>query len=99
MYAISVIFEIAPDRVDDFKAAALAHAVNSKSNEPGCLAFDVFWSAEQPGRFYFHECYTDKAAVEEVHNKASYFAEFGKKVAPWIVKKERHVWDSLDEAR
>ena len=94
MYAISVILDVDPAHVDEFRAAALTHAHNTKSNERGCVDFSVFQSAERPDRFYFHELYVDKAAVTEVHNKAPYMAEFGQKTAPWIVSKTLEFWQN-----
>ena len=96
MYAISVILDVDPAHVDEFKATALAHAQNSKSNEQGCLEFSVFQSAERPDRFYFHEVYIDKAAVTEVHHKAPYMAEFSKKTEPWVRSKTHGFWESLE---
>ena len=96
MYAISVMFDIEPDHIEDFKAAALAHADNSKTNEKGCLGFAVFQSYDREDRFYFHEVYESKAAVDEVHGKAPYLAEFGRITKPWILKKELETWESAE---
>lgn len=93
MYALSVFLDIVPEHVPAFKAAALVHAANTLGNEAGCLAFEIFQSPNNPARFFFYECYTHREAVEEVHNKAAYLAEFGKKTAPWVIKKEIAVWN------
>lgn len=93
MYALSVFLDVAPEHAEAFKAAALAHAANTIGNEAGCLAFEVFQAPDNPSRFFFYECYTDRAAVEEVHNKAAYFAEFGRKTSAWILHKEKAVWN------
>lgn len=96
MYALSVMFIIDSARSADFKEAALRHAANSKTNETGCLGFDVFVAENDPNRFYFHEVYVNKAAVEEVHNKALYMAEFAKKTKDWILSREILYWNSAD---
>ncbi|MDL2216465.1 antibiotic biosynthesis monooxygenase [Desulfovibrio sp. OttesenSCG-928-M14] len=95
MHALSVFFEIDPQHITDFKEAALAHAANSLGNEPGCLAFEIFQAPDNPVRFFFYECYTDLQALEEVHNKAAYFAEFGPKVSPWVVRWKRSDWTGV----
>lgn len=94
MYALSVMFDIAPERSGEFKEAALAHAANSKKNEPGCLDFAVFQSADRPDRFYFHEVYESREALEEVHNKAAYMAAFGATVRDWILRKDKEAWET-----
>ncbi|MCL1939272.1 MAG: antibiotic biosynthesis monooxygenase [Desulfovibrionaceae bacterium] len=96
MYAISVILDIDPEHIEEFKAAALFHANSSKTQEPGCLGFEVFQSTERPDRFYFHEYYVDKAAVTEVHNKAPYKEAFGQKTGSWIKGKQIEHWNNVD---
>lgn len=96
MYAISVMVEIAPEHVEDYKNAALAHADNSRTNETGCLGFAVFRSQDKPNRFYLHEVYESRAAVEEVHNKTPYMAEFRTRTAPWVLSKELETWESAE---
>ena len=94
MYAISVTLDIDPNHIEDFKAAVLLHAHNSKTQEPGCIAFDVFQSTERPERFYLHECYVDKAAVTDVHQKAPYLEEFRQKTGGWVKGKQIEHWTS-----
>ena len=96
MYALSVMFVIDPAHAQDFKEASLRHATNTKTNETGCLGFDVFVSESDPSRFYFHELYANKAAVEEIHNKAPYMAEFGQKTCDWIRSREILFWNSAE---
>ena len=93
MFAISVMFTIDPKHTDEFKAASLRHAKNTKTNETGCLCFDIFCSTDEPTHFYFHETYVNKAAVDDVHSKAPYLAEFFALTAPWVVAKEIRTWN------
>jgi len=95
MYAISVILDIDPDHIEDYKAAALLHAHNSKTQEPGCLAFEVFQSTERPDRFYLHERYADKAAFTDVHQKTSSLEEYRKKTGGWVKGKHIEHWISV----
>lgn len=96
MYAISVIFEVDPAHLEDFRAAALHHADCSRTREPDCLGFGVFQSAERPDLFYFHELYADKAAVSEVHDKAPYKEEFGRKTEGWIRARRISFWNGAE---
>lgn len=96
MYALSVMFTIDPARSADFREASLRHAANTKTNETGCLGFDVFVAEGDPNRFYFHEVYVNKAAVEDIHKKAPYLAEFGQKTRDWILSRELITWNSAD---
>lgn len=96
MYAISVMIEVDPAHAEDYKDAALAHADNTKTNEKGCLGFAVFRSRDKPERFYLHEVYESKAAVDEVHNKAAYMAEFGALTAPWVRSKSIETWENAE---
>ena len=92
MYAISVILDVDPKHIEDYKAAALTHAHNSKTQEAGCLAFEVFQSTERPDRFYLHEFYVDKAAVTDVHQKAPYLEVFRQKTGGWVKHKQIEHW-------
>ena len=95
MYALSVMLSIEPAHCDAFKEAALQHALNTKTNETGCLAFDVFIAEENPNLFYFHETYVNKAALEDVHKKAPYFLAFGEKTRNWILSREVRAWEGI----
>lgn len=96
MFSISVIFDIDPDHAEEFKAASLRHAHNSKTNESGCLGFEIFVNTDSPNKFYFHETYVNKAAVDDVHSKAPYLAEFGKLTAGWIRSRQIDTWNSAE---
>jgi quinol monooxygenase YgiN len=90
------MFRIDPAHSGEFREAALRHAGNCRTNETGCLVFDVFTAEDDPNRFYFHEVYANKAAVTDVHNKAPYLADFRKKTGDWILSQEFVTWLSVD---
>lgn len=94
MLAISAIFQIKPAHVADFKKLSLRHAANSLKEE-GCLGFDVFQAQDAPTRFYYHEKYTDQAAVD-LHGKTPYFADFIKEAEQWAESKEIVVWTPVE---
>ncbi|MDR2076046.1 MAG: antibiotic biosynthesis monooxygenase [Desulfovibrio sp.] len=96
MYTLSVLLEVDPGHREEFKAAALRHAANTRTLEKGCLGFEIYESPEDPARFYFHEVYADKAAVTEVHDKSPSLAEYVAKTAGWIRNRVREEWNSLE---
>lgn len=96
MYAISVMIDVDPAHAEDYRKATLAHASNTKTREKGCLSFTVFRSPERPDRFYLHEVYENKAAVDDVHSKAPYLAEFSALTSPWVVAKVLETWESAE---
>ena len=63
--------------------AAMAQAV--AAHEPGCLAYDVARSIDQPEVFLLYERYTDEAAFDE-HRRTGHFRDLI----------ERQVWPLLE---
>ena len=55
--------------------AAMAHAVGE--HEPGCLAFDVARSEDDPDVFFLYEHYTDDEAFQ-AHRSAPHYLELVK---------------------
>lgn len=93
MLAISAIFEIKLEHIEDFKKLSLRHAGNSLKEE-GCLGFDVFQGQESPSRFYYHERYVDQAAVE-LHGNTPYFADFLEQAGSMAASKDIVVWSPV----
>ncbi|MFC9894408.1 putative quinol monooxygenase [Nocardia sp. NPDC127579] len=56
--------------------AALEELAAACRTEPGCRAYDLFRSTEQPERFLSVEKYTDAAAFE-AHRAAEHFTRIG----------------------
>jgi quinol monooxygenase YgiN len=46
--------------------------VTASRAEPGCLAFDLHRSADQPGDFFLHEIWRDEAALAD-HRQTPHF--------------------------
>ncbi len=53
----------APDEIGTVRAALPEH-IRLSRNEPGCLAFDVRQSSEDPCRWELDERFADRAAFE-----------------------------------
>lgn len=93
MFVLSVMFDVHPDHVEDFKAAAVAQANNTLANEKGCLGFTVFQAEGRPDRFYFHEVYENKAALDVDHQATAYLAAFRAAIAPWVLARSAERWE------
>ena len=94
--AVTARFEIKREHVADFFAAIDRHAHNSLTLESGCHQFDVCVNPHDPTQVFLYETYDDAEAFE-VHRETDYFAEFGEKVAPWIVSKDVATWTITGE--
>lgn len=93
MLAISAIFEIKPEYIEEFRKLSQKHSENCLK-EKGCLGFDVFQAHGAPSKFYFHERYTDQAAVD-LHGTTAYFADFIEQATKMAVSKDIVVWSAL----
>lgn len=92
MYHIAVSWDVQPERVADFVAAALKDGRESGAAEPGTLRFELIADPENPHRFYLNEAYADEAAFH-AHAEGRYFKEFFAEVGPyaeigWLLKGE-----------
>jgi autoinducer 2-degrading protein len=84
MYVVCVTVHVKPDHVDDFVAAILDNARNTR-REPGNLRFDVLRQEQDPARFTLYEVYRtpdDFAA----HQKTPHYLTFRDKVADWMAE-------------
>lgn len=63
--------EVAPEHMDRFEAALLAHRERSLRDEPGTLQFEVSRPADGENCFKLYEVYTDAAAFEAHRTGAS----------------------------
>jgi len=86
MYVITVIFDVAPERVEEFRDAVLRQAENSVIIEAGCHRFDVSVDPATPGRFFLYEVYEDEAAFAD-HRKTDHYADFSARTADWLTGK------------
>ena len=73
MHIIHVDLTVKPDKVDAFVEATLDNARGSVE-EPGCIRFDVFQTADDPTRFRLDEVYCDEAALAEHRETIHYRA-------------------------
>jgi quinol monooxygenase YgiN len=55
---------------------ALMHLVRETRQEPGCVHYDLYRSAEEPTLFAFHETWASRAHWE-AHNASPHVTDFG----------------------
>ncbi|NIA67432.1 antibiotic biosynthesis monooxygenase [Pelagibius litoralis] len=91
MFVVTVIFEVQASAADAFRSAVLQQAENSLTREKACSRFDVCFDPQRPERVFLYEIYDDRAAFDE-HLASDHFADFDRRVAPWVVDKTVNTW-------
>ena len=88
--ALLAEFEVKPEDLDLFLAAAKRELEAVRANEPGCLRFDVLVFDEEPGRGAFFEVFRDQAAFD-AHGDTPHFKAFFEEIAGidvnWTVRR------------
>ena len=82
MYVACITVHVVEDRIDDFIAATLDNAENTR-REPGCARFDVLRALDGPGRFFLYEAYA-KEADFTAHQKTAHYLRWKETVAPMM---------------
>lgn len=85
-FVIVAEFEVAPDAVEAFVAAAIEDASASVAREPGCRQFDVTRSSEEPNRIVLYEVY-DSAAAFDAHLAMPHLAAFRDRIEPLVISR------------
>jgi quinol monooxygenase YgiN len=86
-FVIVAEFEIKPDAIDAFVAAAIADASASVANEAGCRQFDVTRSNEHPNRILLYEVYDSEAAFD-AHLQTPHLAMFREQIEPLVLSRQ-----------
>ena len=87
MFAVIVDVLVKEDFVEEFLEAVIRQGKNSRSKEPGCLAFDILQSPDDPRRFTLYEVYTDAPTFHDTHRATPHFAAYAAATAPWVENK------------
>ena len=74
MVVLAVKYTCPPDKTDAILAALRRMAALVKQNEPGCRAYQVSRSEENPDLLLLYEVYDDQAALD-VHASSDHFKE------------------------
>ena len=94
MHVVTVIFEVDPARIEEFRTAMLQQARNSLEREAGCRQFDVCADPERAERIFLYEIYDDAAAFE-LHMASAHFHDFDQTVRPWVRSKDVQIWQRI----
>lgn len=97
MYVVTVVFQVKPEAVEDFRAAILRHAKNSLEKEEGCRRFDVCVDDSRPNTIFLYEVYKDEAAFD-LHRASDHLKNFGEISAPMVASREIQTWQMLPPA-
>jgi autoinducer 2-degrading protein len=89
MYVVSVTVFVTPGFADQFIAAVLDNARNTR-HEPGNLRFDVCQAEDDPNRFLLYEVYKEKEDFTR-HQQTPHYARFRDAVAPWMAQPRQGV--------
>ena len=91
MYVVTVTFDVDPERIEEFRAAMVRQAENSRAREAGCRQFDVCVDPDNEARIFLYEIYDDAAAFQ-IHLDSAHFHNFDETVRPWVESKDVRVW-------
>jgi autoinducer 2-degrading protein len=92
MFAVTVIFVVKEEYVEEFETVMKSQAINSLTREPGCQQFDVCFDCTDRRRVFLYELYTDRAAFDE-HLKTEHFLDFDTRVKNWLLSKTAENWE------
>jgi quinol monooxygenase YgiN len=87
LYVVVVDFTVDPGKADEFMTLLMENAEKSRTEEVGCIQFDVCRPLNSSNRFFLYELYQDAEAFQ-THLKSEHFKLFDAKVTPWILGKQ-----------
>lgn len=86
MFVVAVFFEAKRGRADDLKSALVAHAAESRANDPGCEHFDVSQDPVDANAFLLYQVFDSQAAFD-AHHEMEHYARFANETEPWVATK------------
>ena len=86
MFAVTVQFDILPEKFQVFLPLMHANAQASVAQESGCHIFDVCTDPDRPTEVFLYELYSDEAAFKD-HMHQPHFKSFEADSAGMIVSK------------
>ena len=87
MFAVVVTLTVDPADMQQFMPLMLENAKASKSQEVGCVQFDVCTDAARPGEVFLYETYHDAAAFAD-HLQSPHFNAFDAATAEMVQAKD-----------
>lgn len=89
MYVVCVTVYVKPEYVDEFIAATLENARNTRT-EPANVRFDVLRAEEDPNRFFLYEVYKTKDGFV-AHQQTAHYLKWRDTVQPWMAQPRQGV--------
>jgi (4S)-4-hydroxy-5-phosphonooxypentane-2,3-dione isomerase len=86
MYTITVSFELKPGAQDQFLPLMTENAQQSRSQEPGCVLFDVCIDPSKRDYVFLYEVYRDRNAFD-AHVGSGHFKIFDQRTSNLVVRK------------
>ena len=86
MYTITVSFELKPGAQDQFLPLITENAQQSRSQEPGCVVFDVCIVPSKRDYVFLYEVYRDRAAFD-AHVASDHFKIFDQHTREFVERK------------
>jgi Uncharacterized conserved protein len=90
MLLVSAFFHCKPHLKEAFFSEVQVLVKNTR-NEPGCLNFSLYISAEDPNLYMLFEEWTGEEAIE-VHKTFDYYKHFNQVASEYIEKKTIHAY-------
>lgn len=85
-----VEYRIKPEYRDAYLARLRRHRRDVIANEPGCKAFNILTTDEDPDRVLLYEIYADETAFE-AHGNTPYMANYRAETEPMTASRVRHL--------
>lgn len=95
MYVVAVFLEAKRDTAVELRAALIAHAAETRANEPGCQQFDVSVDPVDPLSFLLYEVFDSEAAFK-AHHELEHYARYANQIEPWLVSKRILTYNLID---
>jgi autoinducer 2-degrading protein len=89
MHVVCVTVHIKPGHADDFIAAVLENARNTRQ-EPGNVRFDVLRAEEDPDRFLLYEVYRTREDFA-IHQQTPHYLRWRETVQDWMAQPRQGV--------
>jgi autoinducer 2-degrading protein len=89
MHVVAVTLFVKPDHLNDFVAATLDNARNTRK-EPGNIRFDVLLAEDDPTRFLLYEVYKQKEDFAK-HQQTEHYLRWKTAVADWMAQPRQGV--------
>jgi quinol monooxygenase YgiN len=84
MYVVCVTAQIKSDKVQEFRAAILDNAANTRK-EPGNIRFDVLQGEDDPTRFILYEVYKTKDDFAK-HQQTEHYLRWKNAATDWMTQ-------------